>query len=362
MANAERTEKATPKRKRDTRKKGQVAKSTEINSALIILAVLLSLRNFGQRAFESIGDLMRYFLQSPASFEMNEQVIATLFLNLSFFFVKTVLPLLIVGAAVGLIASFAQVGFLFTTKPLVPDFKKLNPISGFKRLFSPKAFVELFKSSVKIIVVGYIAYSVITNNFDKMINLINLNVWQTFAVLGSIAYEIGIKTGIVLLIVAVFDYIYQRYSHDKSIKMTKQEIKEEYRQAEGDPKVKSKIKQKQQEVSMQRMMQAIPSADVVITNPTQLALALKYDQQSMGAPKVVAKGKQLVAERIRALAKEHKIPIVEDKPLAQALYKSVEINQEVPYDLYKSVAEVLAFVYQLNQKGRGAGVKSPRHI
>ncbi|OFW35247.1 MAG: flagellar biosynthesis protein FlhB, partial [Candidatus Aquicultor primus] len=334
MANSERTEKATPKRKRETRNKGQIARSTEINSAFIIIAILLAMRNLGQTAFEGITDLMRYFLQSPASFDMNEQILSALLLNLSIFFAKNLLPVIVVGAVVGLVASFAQVGFLFTAKPLVPDFKKINPISGLKRLFSPRAFVELFKSSVKIIVVGYVSYSVIAGNFENMINLINLDVWQMLVVLGSIAYEIGIKTGIALLIIAIFDYAYQRYSHNKSIMMTKKEIKEEYKQAEGDPQIKAKIKHQQMEMSMKRMMQAVPNADVIITNPTRLAIALKYDQANMGAPKVIAKGQRLVAERIRALAKEHTIPIVEDKPLAQALFKSVDVDQEIPADLY----------------------------
>ncbi|MDI6817444.1 MAG: flagellar biosynthesis protein FlhB [Actinomycetota bacterium] len=357
MANSERTEKATPKRKRETRNKGQIARSTEINSAFIIIAILLAMRNFGQTAFEGITDLMRYFLQSPASFDMNEQILSTLFLNLSFFFAKNLLPVIVVGAVVGLVASFAQVGFLFTAKPLVPDFKKINPISGLKRLFSPRAFVELFKSSVKIIVIGYISYSVIAGNFENMINLINLDVWQMLVVLGSIAYEIGIKTGIALLIIAVFDYAYQRHSHNKSIMMTKKEIKDEHKQSEGDPQIKTKIRHQQMEMSMKRMMQAVPSADVVITNPTRLAIALQYDQANMGAPKVIAKGQRLVAERIRTLAKEHTIPIVEDKPLAQALFKSVDVDQEIPADLYKAVAEILAFVYQLS---KGSGTRT-RH-
>ncbi|MBS3909691.1 MAG: flagellar biosynthesis protein FlhB [Actinobacteria bacterium] len=359
MANSEKTEKATPKRKRETRNKGQIARSAEINSAFIIIAILLAMRNFGQNAFEGITDLMRYFLQSPASFEMNERILSTLFLNLSFFFAKNLLPVIVVGAIVGLVAGFAQVGFLFTAKPLVPDFKKINPISGLKRLFSPRAFVELFKSCVKIIAISYISYSVIAGNFENMVNIINLDVWQMLVVLGSIAYEIGIKTGITLLVIAVFDYAYQRYDHNKSIMMTKKEIKDEYKQAEGDPLIKAKIKQQQMELSMNRMMQAVPNADVIITNPTRLAIALKYDQANMGAPTVIAKGQRLVAERIRALAKEHAIPIVEDKPLAQALFKSVDVDQEIPADLYKAVAEVLAFVYQLNKGLRTRKTPAP---
>jgi len=356
MKGDERTEKATPKRRSETRKKGQVARSMELNSALILIAICVALKNLGQGAFEGISELMQYFLQSPASYELNEKMTSILFLNLSIFFIKAVLPIALIGAAVGVTASFLQVGFLLTPKPLVPDLKKINPMSGFKRILSPKSLVELLKSSIKIIVIGYVAYSIISDRFDDMINIINMDIRQTLTLLGSIAYEIGIKTGIALLIIAVFDYTYQRYTHDKSIRMTKQEIKEETKQSEGDPQIKSKIKRKQLEMTVKRMMQAVPTADVIITNPVRLAIALKYDSATMGAPKVVAKGQRLVAERIRDLAKEHNIPIFEDKILAQSLYKTAEVDKEIPFDLYKAVAEVLAYVYQIN---KGARVQGP---
>lgn len=324
----------------------------EVNSALIILTVFISLRMLGQGIFESLSDLMRFFLSSPASLELNEKVVSTLFLNLTVFFLKTVLPIALIALAVGVIASIIQIGFLFTSKPLTPDMKKLNPVSGASRLFSPKALVELLKSLTKISIVGYLAYSIIMGHYADMIDTIDMDIWGMLSTFGSIAYEIGIKCGIVLLIVAAFDYVYQRYMFEKSIKMTKQEIKEEYKMSEGDPQIKSKIRRKQMEMSMNRMMQAVPTADVVITNPTRLAVAIKYDPDTMGAPKVVAKGQRLTAERIRDIAKEHNVTIVEDKVLAQSLFKSVEVDQEIPYSLYKAVAEILAYVYQINQGSR----------
>lgn len=193
------------------------------------------------------------------------------------------------------------------------------------------------------------AYSVIKGRYAEILTTLDMDIWGTLSVFGSVLYEIGMKIGVSLLIMALLDYMYQRYQFEKNIRMTKQEIKEEYRQMEGDPQVKARIRRKQQEMTAARMMQAVPTADVVITNPTHLAIALKYDTETMGAPKVVAKGQRLVAERIRELAKEHDIPIVEDKPLAQTLFKAVEVDQEIPYDLYKAVAEILAYVYQLNQ-------------
>jgi flagellar biosynthetic protein FlhB len=345
-----RTEKATPKRRSEVRKKGQVARSMELNSALIILAIFIALKTYGQGVFEGLSNLMRYFLQSPASFELNEKVVANLFLNLTLFFAKIVLPISLVALAVGVVVSIAQTGFLFTLKPLMPSPAKLNPANGIKRIVSPKALVELAKSTAKIAVVGVVAYSIIKGRYSEIMQTIDMDIWAMLATLGSIAYEIGIKVGATLLIIAILDYAYQRYSFEKSIRMTKQEIKDEYRQAEGDPQIKARIKGKQREIARRRMMQAVPTADVVITNPTMLAIALKYDPNTMSAPKVVAKGQRLVAERIRNIARENNVPIVEDKLLARSLYKSTEIDQEVPYDLFKAVAEVLAYVYQINQK------------
>lgn len=344
-----RTEKATPKRRSEARKKGQVARSMEINSALIILALFVAIRTFGQNIYYSLSDLMRFFLSSPASFELNEKVVASLFLDLALLFMKIVLPVALVALVVGVIANIAQIGFLFTAKPLIPDAKKISPISGTSRLFSGRAMVELVKSSLKLVVISFMAYSVIKGRYAEILTTLDMDIWGTLSVFGSVLYEIGMKIGVSLLIMALLDYMYQRYQFEKNIRMTKQEIKEEYRQMEGDPQVKARIRRKQQEMTAARMMQAVPTADVVITNPTHLAIALKYDTETMGAPKVIAKGQRLVAERIRELAKEHDIPIVEDKPLAQTLFKAVEVDQEIPYDLYKAVAEILAYVYQLNQ-------------
>ncbi|MEW5706852.1 MAG: flagellar biosynthesis protein FlhB [Actinomycetota bacterium] len=349
MDRGSRTEKATPKRRSEVRKKGQVARSMEVNSALIILAIFIAIKSFGQGIYESLSDLMRFFLSNPSSIEINDKVISDLMLNLSLFFLKTILPITAIALLVGITASIAQIGFLFTPKPLVPDLKKIDPISGISRLFSARALVELLKSIIKIVVVGYIAYLVIKDRYPEMILTMDMDIWHMLATFGSITYEIGIKTGIALLIIAAFDYAFQRYSFEKSIRMTKQEVKEELKQSEGDPQIKAKIKRKQMEIATRRMMQAVAEADVVITNPVKLAVAIKYDAETMNAPKVVAKGQRLVAERIREIAKENNVPIVEDKVLAQALYKSVEIGQEIPYNLYKAVAEILAYVYQLNK-------------
>lgn len=349
-----RTEKATPKRRSEARKKGQVAKSMELNSALIILAIFLALKFFGAGMVDSVSDLMRFFLGNPSAIELNERTVSTLFLSLSMLFLKILLPISLVAMVVGVTASLVQVGFMFTPKPLIPDAKKLNPISGVRRLFSTRALVELAKSLLKISVVGFLAYTTVRDRYLNIVQTIDMDIFGALNTLGSIAYEIGIKASVALLIIAAFDYAYQRYSFEKSIRMTKQEVKEEYKQSEGDPHIKAKIRQRQQEMAQSRMMQAVPTADVIITNPVRLAIAIKYDPESMGAPRVVAKGQRLIAEKIRNIAKEHNIPIVEDKLLARSLYKTVEIDQEVPVELYKAVAEILAYVYQINKKSSWA--------
>lgn len=357
MPQNDRTERATPKRRKDAREKGQVARSMEINSALIILAVFFALRTFGGNIIQGLDDMMRYFLQSPASYEIDQKAVETLFISLSIQFLKLLLPVALVALVIGVVSSLAQTGLMFTTKTITPDLKKLSPLAGIKRLLSARAFVELIKSIIKIAIIGYIVYSIIASDYMLMVSTMDMDIRSAVSVFGAIAYEIGMKTGLALLILALADYLYQRYAHEKSIRMTKQQIKDEHKQTEGDPAIKSRIRRKQMEVMMRRMMQSVPTADVVITNPVHLAIAIKYDADTMPAPRVVAKGQRLVAERIKEIARENDVPIVEDKPLAQAMYRQVEIDQEIPFDLYKAVAEILAYVYQLNKRhtGQSAG-------
>jgi flagellar biosynthetic protein FlhB len=346
-----RTEKATPKRRRESRKKGQTARSMEINSALVILAIFIALRLIGQNVFIDLKNLLAYFLNSTATFDLTEKNASLLFMNLSVYVLKMILPISAMAIIAGVVASIAQTGLMLTLKPLEPSLTKISPKNGIKRMISPKSVVDLLRSVVKIAIISYLAFSIIRDHYPEIIQTIDMDLYGVINTFTSIAYELGLKTGIALLILAIADYYYQRYSFEKSIKMTKQEIKEEHKQAEGDQRVKSKIKRKQFEMSMKRMMQAVPTADVVITNPVHLAIAIKYDAAEMSAPKVVAKGQRLIAERIKEIARKNNVPIVEDKPLARSLFKVAEVDQEIPFDLYKAVAEILAYVYQLN-KGR----------
>ncbi|WP_105618041.1 flagellar biosynthesis protein FlhB [Vallitalea okinawensis] len=351
----EKTEKPTPKRRRKAREEGQVAKSNEISTALSFIAVFASVGIFIAYCFEKMKQV---FYKSFQMFQYSE---TTDFHNPSFVstFVSDafkevlliVLPFMLVGFLVAFISSFIQVGWHPTLKPLKPNFGRLNPIKGLKRLFSLKILVELVKSVLKLTIIGFIIYSTLIDQMDLILNLFDYRVIEITTILIDFTVEIGLKVGVFYLVVAGIDYAYQKYEHEQNLKMTKQEIKEEYKMQEGNPEIKRKIRQKMREVSMRRMMQDLPKADVVITNPTHFAVAIKYDADVSTAPIVLAKGADLVAKRIREIATDHEIEIVENKPLARTLYYTVDIGGEIPPELYQAVAEVLAFVYRLKHKG-----------
>jgi len=242
------------------------------------------------------------------------------------------------------------VGFLFTTETLKLKLDRINPLSGFKRMFSARSLVELTKSSSKAAVMIYITYAYLKDKQSLLVNLFDMDPWLMGAAMWRTVFDIVLRNAVFLIVVALFDYLYARYEHNKQLKMSKQEIKEEYKQTEGDPLIKSKIKERQRQMSMQRMMQDIPKADVVITNPTHFAVAVVYDGSRDAAPRVVAKGQDLIALNIRKIAESNGVPIVENKPLARAIFKAVQIGEYVPPDLYQAVAEVLAYVYNLRKR------------
>jgi flagellar biosynthetic protein FlhB len=262
-------------------------------------------------------------------------------------FFQICLPLMGVAVLAGIVANCLQVGFLFTAYPLQPKLERINPIEGCKRIFSRRALVELFKASVKIFLVAYVAYSTIVPNMSLFPALLDMSINNVLKSIGELCSQLFLRTTVLLLVLAVFDYAFQYWEHDKSLKMSKKELKEEYRQYEGDPYVRSRIRQRQRQLSVSRMMQEVPKADVVITNPTHYAVALRYLPGEMPAPVIIAKGIDNLALRIKALAEEHKIIIYEDPALAQALYKSVDVGKIIPPELYEAVARVLAFIYRL---------------
>ncbi len=348
----EKTEEPTPKKIRDAREEGNVLQSKEVNSAFVILAVFIMINLSGVFIGKTLKRTTAYIYEEYLlvdyifSIKNLQNIIINSMIN--FFLILT--PIALTSLVVGVIASYLQVGVLFTTKPLNIDIKKLNPIEGFKKMFSLKSVMETVKSFIRILLVGYIAYSYMKNQAYVILNSTAMDTIEILELILKMSTNIGIRLAIALAVLASFDYLYQRYEYNKNLKMSKQEIKEEYKQTEGNPEIKSKIKQKQREMSMRRMMQDVPKADVIITNPTHFAIAIEYNPQEFDAPRVIAKGQDLVANNIKKIAEENNIAIVENKPLARTLYDLVEIGQYVPPELYQAVAEVLAYVYRINNE------------
>lgn len=346
----EKTEEATPRKKQQAREKGQVMRSTELNSAFILLLTFLSLRYFAPYIMAEISGFMRELYLSVMAAELTVPLLTSIFISVMIVMAKTLFPIMGVALAGGLLASYIQIGFLFTTEPLQVKLERIDPLAGFKRIFSKRTIAELLKSVFKIAGISYIAYTVLINDYRSFGPLIEMNIMDALAFIGNIIWKVTFRAGIFLLILAGFDYFYQRWEYNESLKMTKQEVKDEFKNIEGNPQLKAKIKEKQRQMAMQRMMQEVPRADVIVTNPTHFAVALKYDAKTMAAPVVVAKGADLVAQRIKEIAKEHNVATVDNKILARSLFQMVEIGGPVPADLYQAIAEVLAFVYRLKGK------------
>lgn len=351
----EKTEKATPRKRKKVRKEGQVLQSREITSAILLLCMFITLRVFGGYIYEGILEIFKVFFSQWQGVEDIYSIrgMVKLYSQVSLMFIKIILPVLAVALITGLVAGYSQVGFLFTTKTLQIKLNRLNPLNGLKRIFSTRSLTELIKAIFKIVVVGAIGFSYLKGEVSSILKTMDMDVVSIAAYIGVTATNVAIRMCIVLLALGVLDYGYQWWEYEKNIRMTKQELKEEYKQTEGNPEIKSKIKQKQRQISLRRMMQSIPEADVVITNPTHYAVAIKYDIKISDAPVVLAKGQNYMALRIKEKAKENGIEIVENKPLARTLYNTVEVGEKIPPDLYQAVAEVLAFVYGLKSGKKG---------
>lgn len=344
--NGDKTEEATPKKKDDARKKGQVARSKELTSTITLICITFVLLVFGEYSYNQLGKAVDTFLSSYLNVELSFKELS----RIGFFTVssmaKVFLPIALPIMLVGVIGNLAQTGFLHTTEPLKPKFSKLNPLKGFKNFFSARAFVDLLKNIAIISVLLYVGYNFCIENFNDVLNLSNLSLNALPKELNNIIIKLLFKFSIIMVIISVIDYGFQRYQHNKDLKMSKQEIKEEYKQMEGDPQIKGKIRQKQREMAMQRMMQSVPDATVVITNPTHFAVALKYNEDGTEAPKLVAKGADNMAFKIKEIALSNNVPIFENKPLARTIYHTVEVEEEIPEELYQAVAEILAFIYK----------------
>lgn len=348
--NEEKTEDATPKRLQEAREKGQVAKSVELNAAFGILLAFFVMQVMGGFIFEELGLFMRYVYAGFSTQDLTLVELERLFLAAAAVLLKTALPIMVAIAMVAVVMNLLQVGFLFTMEPLTPKLEKLDPIAGAGRLLSKRSLVELGKSLFKVCVVGFFVYRFIRQNllYDAM--LINAELWDSVQTITSMTLGMVFEISAVMIILAALDYLYQNWEYRQNLKMSKHELKQEFKQNEGDPLIKGKIKERQRAMAMRRMMQEVPKADVVVANPTHFAVALKYDNAVMAAPQVVAKGQDFTALRIKEIAKEHKVAVVENKPLARALFAATEIGDAVPPELYKSVAEVLAYVYRLKRR------------
>ncbi len=347
----EKTEDASSRKLDKAREEGQVAKSTEVASVLVLIGGVLALWASSMAVFDNLTGLFHhnYVFDKVPSFTAADVV--TLFIVHSQQLFWAVLPLFIGVYLLALGANVAQVGFKISWKAIQPKLTRLDPINGFKQKFSSRALVEFVKTLIKVGVVFWVAYLEIKGDLDQIMTLYDCSIRQILSYIADISFWIFIKTCMVMLLVAILDYAYQKWKFLEDQKMTKKEVKDEAKQTEGDPMVKSRIRQLQQEAARKRMMADVPKADVVVTNPTRLAVAIKYDNTTMGAPTVLAKGAGPVAANIRKLARENDVPLVEDKQLARNLYSQVDIGGEVPMEYYQAVAELLAYVYRL--KGRG---------
>ncbi|UOQ47861.1 flagellar biosynthesis protein FlhB [Gracilibacillus caseinilyticus] len=346
----EKTEKATPKKRQDARKKGQVAKSQDVNTAILLFFVFTILFVTGSSLKDSMTAMYEKFFTEYIHHEVTEVEVFSMLQDVLMEISLAIAPIMLIAIVAGLASNFLQFGFLFTAEPLKMKLNKIDPIQGAKRIFSARALVELVKSLLKIVVVGVITFSIIWMNRDEMMMLADKEVNNSLAFFGEMTIEMGIAAAIGLLIISVIDYAYQKYDFEKQNKMSKNDIKDEYKNIEGDPLIKSKMKERQRQMAMQRMMSEVPNADVVITNPTHYAIVIKYDEAKADAPYVVAKGVDFVAQRIKDIARHHDVVTVENRPLARALYDQVEMGEIIGEEFFQAVAEILAYVYRIQKK------------
>ncbi len=346
----DKTEAATPKRREDARKKGNVAKSMDLNTALVLLVCLFVIRVSGPFMMQGITAILRDTLGNLSHVSITQDSIWSMTANYGIRSLLICAPVMLAAAAVGFSINVVQVGFMSSPQAMAPNLSKLNPITGTARLFSWKGLVELVKSVIKVGVVAYAVYTVLRAELPYLTKLADMSVETSLGQIGGVCWRMLMKACAAMAIIAILDYMYQRYQYEQGLKMTKQEVKDEYRLQEGDPQIKGRIRQKQRQMARQRMIKAIPKADVIITNPTHLAVAIQYDPEHMSAPTVVAKGQRLIAQKIKEIATANGIPIVENKPVARALYQAVEIGEQVPEELYQAVAEILAYVYRLSER------------
>lgn len=345
----EKTEEATPKHRQEARERGNVARSTDLSSALVLLGGLVVLRITGGYAVDVLFALVRAALASLHHHELSQSDIYTYFGLGGVTVLKAMLPFIAGLVCVAYLGNVVQTGFILSADPLQFRPDRINPIEGIKRLASKRGLMRLAASMFKIAIIGIVAFFTIREQFPTYLRLMEGDHHQIGLFLLGAAFEIGFKIAIALVVLAILDFLYQRWQYEQDIRMTKQEVRDELRRMEGDPLTRDRRRRMQRQVVMQRMMHDVPDADVVVTNPTEIAVAIKYDPDEMDAPIVVAKGAGYLAERIRQIARANDVSIIERKPLARALFRMCDVGGQVPIELYQAVAEVLAFVYELGK-------------
>jgi len=349
VADPSRSEPATPRRKQEARKRGQIARSTELTAAILLLTVLLFFRFFGNDLFTAMSREAVLWWGAISGKEMTLEGIMADMTSSMLRILVALAPLLLLVMLVAVLGNVGQFGLLFSPAPITPKMDNINPVMGFQRIFSLRTSVELLKALVKLVLIGWVSYSAFRGVFEQIVLQSARPLKAIFAAAVEMSYSLGLKIVLALLAIAILDYIFQRYEYERRLRMTRQEVKDEYRQLEGDPLVRARIRQLQREAARRRMVSEVPRADVVITNPVHLAVAVRYDPGANRPPVIVAKGARLVAERIKELARKSSVPIHEDPPLARALFEA-PVGAEVPAALYHAVAQVLAFVYHTSRR------------
>jgi len=355
----DKTEAPTPKRRQQAREQGQIARSTDLTSAALLVGITLLLVWFGTGVVSALRNVLADALGIASLGQLRSPTMGPVILQNVLAVLISLAPIFCGLLLLAIAVNIAQVGLYFSFKGITPNFAALNPTKGLSKLLGARggAF-KLLMNVTKMLLVGFVAYSAVHGRIEQIVTIQQLDFMQIFGLSTEIIYQIIIRIGVLLLILAILDYGYQKYSHEKQLKMTKQQVKDEMRSMDGDPQIKQRRRQIQQQLAMKRMKNDVPTADVVVTNPTHFSVAIKYDADKMHAPRVVAKGADLLAFRIREIARDNGVPILERPPLARAIYNTVEVGEEIPEELYSAVAEILAYVYELSGRAKKNLIKT----
>lgn len=346
----EKTLPASPRKKQRAREKGNVAKSQDLNAGITLLVAFLLLWALGPLTFRQLMAVTQHYFTEIHMLMGAQMDLQSLFIQILLFMVPTMAPTMLLLMVGGVAANVVQFGILFSAQPLTPKFEKLNPITGFQRFITLRTLVELLKSIMKLVFISTIVYLSFRGRFEEILSLTHMSPWDGAVAVWGMVLTVWWRIVLAMLFLGLLDYAFQRWQHERDLMMTQQEARQELKEMEGDPRIRQRVRQIQRQMAMQRMMADVPEADVIITNPTTYAVALRYDLDEMASPQVVAKGARLLAERIRTLAVEHDVPIVERPDLARTLFRTLEVGQSVPEDLFQAVAEILAYVYRIDRR------------